>query len=556
MLRRFLSRRGFAALWLLAIPPLLVAIATPDLLVLNSRPGHVPLDDDRRAALAAAAARPRPPAHPDTAPALLESYASRPLPDWREQSKVTAPRALIARLALGRDIPEVNAYLLAARPTALTGSTSVLGKGDYDFTLVPLTAMLHLFGDRPDRLHPETVRHLLDTLLVLEGGTPRLTVPRTLGRVYDTENHLLMSESSRYLKNQWLRAAGSADPRHDNAANGLRDWLAGYLNHLVEDGFHEFHSVPYEGYALDPILNLHAFAEDGDIRHLATALLDRAAWEYALGSLGFRQCVPHRRQMKYAGDPGLRINSLHGVARVWGATPASPITDEVTRAHQALLAALLPYRPPADTLAWMRGAPRHYFARVGHRHDGSPCLHSGGPGYLLSAGGTARGWWRRVVPRPTLLLLDDGATNLADCLHLPGAGHWTRWNNTGVHARFACGPRPPAVPASWTPAAEGGGWRVYTPPTAHGLHVAVHAADDAGIIALFPDQIRGAEETLAAVRQANPDPARLRRAYTWPGGPTLEYDLRARGGTWVMARVDGAPLDRNHGGWPPDPVIE
>jgi hypothetical protein len=522
----------------------------------NSVPGSAPLDAAQREAIAQAAARPRPPACSDCTPALLADFAGRALPDWRTKGKVTAPRVLLARLALGRDLAEVNAYLRAARPWSVPGSTWSLNRGDYDFTLVPLTAMLYLYGGQPDRLEPATVRHLLDHLLILEGGTPQLTVPRTLGRVYDTENHVLMCESSRYLKNQWLRRAGSADPRHDNAANGLRTWLAGYLNHLLRDGFHEFHSVPYEGYALDPVLNLHAFADDPEIRHLATALLDRIAWEYALGSHDFRQCVPHRRQIKYAGDPSLRINSLHGVARVWTATPEAPLTDAVTRDHQALLAALLPYRPPRETLAWIHDAPRHYFARVGHGAHGSPCLYSGGPGYLLSAGGAARGLWNLVVPRPTVLLLDDGATDLASCLHLPGTGAWTRWNNTGVHARFACGPAPPVVPADWTPECGEAGWRLYRPDAAPGLRVAVFAGEAAGIIALFPDDSADASARLASLRRANPDPARLDREFTWPEGPTLAYDLRAPGDTWVIASVDGRPLDRAHGAWPPEPRLD
>jgi hypothetical protein len=33
---------------------------------------------------------------------------------------------------------------------------------------------------------------------------PLVMVPRTLGLARDTENHLLMTEGSRYLKNRWL----------------------------------------------------------------------------------------------------------------------------------------------------------------------------------------------------------------------------------------------------------------------------------------------------------------------------------------------------------------
>ena len=41
----------------------------------------------------------------------------------------------------------------------------------------------------------------------------------------DSENHILMTEGSRYLKNQWLKKHGNDDPKFDNEINGVGEKL-------------------------------------------------------------------------------------------------------------------------------------------------------------------------------------------------------------------------------------------------------------------------------------------------------------------------------------------
>lgn len=120
-------------------------------------------------------------------------------------------------------------------------------KGDYDFTLATLVPVLFIFGDEYDVLFPETREHLLHTLLVerdeesgwdLTGGDPRLTAPGSFGLVPETENHILMTEGSRYLKNQWMREKeGRTENAFDNLENGLEHWLLGYLDEIREFGW-------------------------------------------------------------------------------------------------------------------------------------------------------------------------------------------------------------------------------------------------------------------------------------------------------------------------------
>ena len=131
---------------------------------------------------------------------MLEHWADKPLGDWQTQGKIKAPRALMARFLLNRDLDAANAYLIQQQPWGTVGSTWVgHPDGDYDFTSAGLTPILFLFGDDPTILYPETREHLLHTLLPLSGGDPLVTVPGSFGAVTDTENHLLMTEGSRYL---------------------------------------------------------------------------------------------------------------------------------------------------------------------------------------------------------------------------------------------------------------------------------------------------------------------------------------------------------------------
>ncbi len=80
----------------------------------------------------------------------------------------------------------------------------------------------------------------------------------------ETENHLLMIESSRYLVNQLLHDRSPHDPRFNNAANGLSGWLLGYRQIIARHDFLEFNSRSYARLSLHALYNLHEFARAGD----------------------------------------------------------------------------------------------------------------------------------------------------------------------------------------------------------------------------------------------------------------------------------------------------
>ena len=102
---------------------------------------------------------------------VLSHWAAQPLPDWQEQGKVNAPRALMGRFKSRLDVDAANEYIRAVTPWGNVGSTwQRHPEGDYDFTLAGLIPILFLFGDDPAVLYPATLDHLLDVLLTVDGG--------------------------------------------------------------------------------------------------------------------------------------------------------------------------------------------------------------------------------------------------------------------------------------------------------------------------------------------------------------------------------------------------
>ncbi len=489
--------------------------------------------------------------------ATINEWSERTLPDWRSQGKVTAPRVVLAKLMRNHDIEEVNRYLRAVKPWSGVGSNWTLHYGDYDFSLVTLTTILYMFGEQPDRLYPETRQYLLDTLLTEEGGSPLVAVPRTAGLILDTENHHLMTEGSRYLKNQWLARHGTdaqrAAPGYDNVANGLEEWFVAYLEEMRDEGVYEFNSRPYAGYMTQALLNLEAWPESPRIRSLARYLLDIVNLQYALGSHGLRCYPPFRRNYREEHITALHYDPLTAFMRIWtdaAYAPDAPPAATGHRTHLTLLAELLPYRPPEAVLAWTRAKPEEYFVRYGRGASACPELYSGGPDYLLSAGGANRGFRSFIIVRPITLLLNDDETEISRCLHLSGRGHWRQWNNTGVHRRFACANGPAHIPEQMSPEATADGWHILRASHARNLLIAVYSADMFSMMALFPDSEREPEALLGALREKNGDDGVIRKQFVWPDGTTLAYDVQAPKGVWVMESVNGEALDRDYDAWP------
>jgi hypothetical protein len=222
------------------------------------------------------------------------------------------------------------------------------------------------------------------------------------------------------------------------------------------------------------------------------------------------------------------------------------IDPDIVKSSHALWPSLMSYRLADQTTQWIEAKPAHYFLQIGHGFQSSPEIYSGGPGYLLTAGGVNRGELSMIAARPITLLLDDNIEQLEQVLYLAGPGHeFTEWNNTGVYENFACAAGPVHIPASWDPVAENNQWQVFI---RNNFLIAVYSASDIGIVVLF--ETGTAYEILTGLYQANPDESQLSGKFYWPDGNCITYDLNAPKEYWVIKSCGHTQLDRVFDQWP------
>ncbi len=160
--------------------------------------------------------------------------------------------------------------------------------GDLDIMVVQL---LHMVLQHQEQFSAVTMTNVRN-ILAPWGGTPRSDPYITpngscLGySVIETENHILMQETGRYLSN-WLRGVSSS-------AN--RDYLLRFLQQLVRRDFYEFNSIPYTRYHLKPLHVLHDYAPDAPVRTVALGVIDWVFAKEALSANMDRDHRPYRRQ--------------------------------------------------------------------------------------------------------------------------------------------------------------------------------------------------------------------------------------------------------------------
>lgn len=160
--------------------------------------------------------------------------------------------------------------------------------GDLDIMVVQL---LHLVMQHRSKLSPVTLANV-SNILSPWGGNPRddaYVMPggSCLGYgVIETENHILMQETGRYLSNAFRGQATSLN----------RDWILRFLQQLVRRDFYEFNSIPYTRYHLKPLFALQDYAPDSSVRTAARGVIDWVFAKEALSANMDRDHRPYRRQ--------------------------------------------------------------------------------------------------------------------------------------------------------------------------------------------------------------------------------------------------------------------
>ncbi|MES2619803.1 MAG: hypothetical protein V4615_03050 [Bacteroidota bacterium] len=489
----------------------------------------------------------------DTGNQLVKNWAAKNLPDWKTEGKVAAPRVILGKLLTHTDIEKVNQYLADKKPWGTNGTDWAFNPhGDYDFSEVPLVTMLYLFGDKPELLYSATKENLLNNLLTHSGNKTHERTPRMLGLMRETENHILMGETSRYLKNQWLQEHGDTSWRYDNQRNGLNGWWMACLNQKLERGFFEFNANPYAGYSLTALLTFYTYCHTKEVKEKCGAVLNDVFARYAQGSLQQRRYPPFRRRMERASRENFSDDPVTSIVQTLLAKQRKHASVVPSKEHQhhALLTLLSTYQLPDSTVDLLDGKKEPFYKQAGHGYRSCPEIYSGNADYVLSAGGAQRGRISQISARPIVLFLNDSAAELKQCFHIPGKGKMKHWNMSGVYKQFACGHHPVVIPPQYKPEYEEGGWMCFRPYASKKFFVLVYNAADYGLLAVIPESISSPQNLvrLAIALNASGD---LKQHAILPFAEPLKirYQLNAPKNKWVIESVNGEEQNRKVDRW-------
>jgi hypothetical protein len=360
--------------------------------------------------------------------------------------------------------------------------------GDFDMSLLSCSTLMGLFQDDPDLLTDATLMHLLKNVSRTWGQTPKAYFDVIFVSVPETENHLFMTESSRFLNNQmiWENRRGlpqmaalrdsliRSGVEIDNDRGMLKRLLLKVMQQAMRKGFFEFNAQIYQRFTIHALDNLFTFSKDRAVADGAGYLLDYLSAVFAFQSYDAVRYGPYRRSSEAFEDSSLigkdAACSFFGAQS--GAFAWEPDSRDgmwythTAHASMALFSAVLAYRVPEPILAYMRQRPAEYRAEIRSAYAGNGTrkrateIYYGSRRHLLSAGGryetyagpnfpTSRFWFRDspwvydVITRPGSLILDprrDRPTELRDILHFRGS-QW-RSNNMAIHRDFLYGCTP------------------------------------------------------------------------------------------------------------------
>ena len=406
--------------------------------------------------------------------------------------------------AVGFGLGGPGGSLLGALGGALAGAgAEVLQNppGDYDMTLSHLVPLMYRYSSKLDS---DVQQHVLHDLLTQSGGADNVRYNFSACGVLipETENHIMMTESARYLTNQLLlQEAQAGDPtklaaaqnKYDNTVNGLQNWMLTHLQGFLQSDFHEYNARPYSNLSLRAIHNLAEYAHDEPVRTAATMVLDYLMTKLAVSSSGFRRITPFRRHYASLGyapllDEKTDDNDLHDQA-MW-VEPTFFGTSQIFEnlrygrlswkgAGDMSSNALGEYRVPDLILDLvLRGEPASWegLLRQGlihvvkpptlsyfqaYRHQGVE-VYARSPDFLITAGGdwednTASyevfGWSlfsgsdTNGAALPTTLMPTWEGTTQDDLLKIEGNPDPKGRANACVVSGFACGLHPTSPPA-------------------------------------------------------------------------------------------------------------
>lgn len=218
-----------------------------------------------------------------------------------------------------------------------------------------------------------------------------------LVRLPETENHLLMINTSRYLTNQIIIDADPDDVHFFvDDQREVKAWLLKRMQSIAAGDFLEYNARPYQRYSIIALLNLHDFAHDDDLVTATRIVLDLATAKFASGSDGARRVVPFRRLMEHVEDDvadGHRLTDgingsdyqvafMTAYAGLTGQFPAHRV--QLNSAFEMIYPATSRWEPPPAVMQVALGEKPEYDQRI---HHAGIEIFSRTRSFLVSAGG-------------------------------------------------------------------------------------------------------------------------------------------------------------------------
>ena len=477
----------------------------------------------------------------------LSSYADQNIHEWSQkfQDTILNTRVIFAKLLLQKDVDELNRAIQNAKAWGSTGTSSKLNKyGDYDFSEIQWVNILYYFQDAPEVLFPTTAKHIVDHLIIDNGAKPSLKAPNTLGLIRETENHILMKEGSRYLKNQWLYDQYGKE-ENNNAKNGLEKFLIAHLESMVKTGFFEFNANPYISYTLEAIHIIHSYSKNEEIKTLSANILNAEHWQYALGSFQLKKYSPFRRRMSR-----IEITSLFGdrhgimIRAELAKVNETPIAHEdLPCCYDRLFTTITSdYQLPHHIKLMIEEKPNSYLAKIGHGIKSSPEIYYGTPNYLLSAGGLRFGKVSQIVPRPNSLILDDDAKDIQECFHTIHTSKPKQWNNTGLYKNLMVSKDQFHIPAQYDLHKSIGNWKIYKPYEQQEIYICIFNSTKVGVLYI-------GDENFEEVLQANLDEGSLQKSFYYSSQEKVKFHLNSRK-KWIITHINDEKTVRKFKKWP------
>jgi hypothetical protein len=293
--------------------------------------------------------------------------------------------------------------------------------GEYDVALSGYLPIAERFGAiLPTDIYSHILNDLLDERGSLDLGDHSVSVG-----IPESENHINLIESARYLANDLLYTATS-DSQYDNSSNSvivfpaafgyeteqvpanelgcsqgcsgisvtMRDYWLKRLRHFLQTDFIEYNARPYQGYSMRAIQNLASYAQDPQVRAAAGMVLDYVSAKFAASSNNNRRSAPYRRKAEY-NDPYLigfhadpqsaRMLALVGDLDILKNTPKGDSSGHWYGRPDMEMSLVTGYRVPEPILDLIIN-PKHRIFYQGLHHYADE-LYAGSPSFLISAGG-------------------------------------------------------------------------------------------------------------------------------------------------------------------------